>query len=152
MNDNGCPCTQCCAEEVNKFDKVINYPNKFQSYNKLDPVIRSIVTDRGNKFRYRATVSSENTTNIACLLPSGIVVSGIGFFNPEDDITDLKTGLRIAAGRLEGSLKYFDELGRANARFSFNGTINRRYAELNDPMIASSLCQPAPAQRAPRYN
>lgn len=136
----------CKLVDVPEFDKVINYPNKFQAYGKLDPAIKSIVTDRGNKFRYRATVSSENTTNIACLLPSGVIVSGISFFNPEDDNSDLKTGLRIAAGRLQGSLEYFDELGKRRDRFSFEGTVNRQYKELNDPFIANhSYAQSAPA-------
>jgi len=150
MNDNGCPCTPCCVPKVEQFDKVINYPNKFQSYNKLDSIIRAIVEDRGNKFRYRVTVSSENTTNIACHLPSGLIISGISFFNPEDDQTDLKTGLKIAAGRLEGSLKYLTTLLVPSKRFAFEGSYTQAYLEQQRIEIYGSA--PAPAQRAPFSN
>jgi hypothetical protein len=89
--------------------KIINYPNKFTKWADLPEIVKGILKDRGKEFQYRITLSSINITTASCRLPNGIVITGIAFMNDEDTPSQ-DVGIRVATGRLEGSLSAISQM------------------------------------------
>lgn len=107
-----------------KDKKVINYPNRFAKYSTLPDVVKAIVKDRGNKYSYRLAISQAGVTTLSCILPSGVGISGFSFMN-DDDKPVVNVGFKIAAGRLEGQLKYFDDVKDGLTNFHPNKVKSR---------------------------
>lgn len=100
INDNVFP------SEIGKLP-VVKYPNRFVRYKYLSDDVKRILTDRGKGWMYFVT-EDHRSLSFECKTPQGIIISGKAFRSVEDD--DLDKAFKIAAGRLEASLKFYEEM------------------------------------------